>query len=80
MTTVTSERYAQTDEGVWVVGGEAPVPKRWDRDAGLFASHSMLLAARATCDLFRWVEPTGLGALLESVRREGQRPRDPPPG
>jgi hypothetical protein len=25
-TTVTSERYAQTDEGVWIVGGEAPAP------------------------------------------------------
>jgi hypothetical protein len=78
-TTVTSERYAQTDEGVYVVGGPAPTPKRWDRDAGLFASHSMLLGAQATCVLFGWVEPTGLDALLESVRQEGQRPRDPPP-
>ena len=78
-TAVTSERYAQTDEGVWVVGGEAPTPKRWDRHAGLFAAHSMLLAARATCGMFGWAEPAGLGALLEAVRQEAQRPRDPPP-
>jgi hypothetical protein len=68
-TTVTSDRYLQT-EGVFVVGGDAPTPKRWMRDTGLWASHSMLLGARAVSGLFGWAEPVELGNLLKSVREE----------
>jgi hypothetical protein len=74
-TTVTSERYAKTDEGLYVVGGPAPTPRRCERDTGIFASHSMPLAARAACEMFGWTEPSEFGELLDAVRREGQRPR-----
>jgi hypothetical protein len=71
--TATSERYARTGEGVYVVGGPVRSPRRWERDAGLFASHSMLLAARAVCRVFDWTEPPELGELLRAIREEGER-------
>jgi hypothetical protein len=77
MTTVTSERYLRTEEGVYVVGGPAPTPKSWERDAGLFASHSMLFAARATCTLFGRAEPPEPGEFLEAIREEAVRGHDP---
>jgi hypothetical protein len=73
--TVTSERYVRTDEGVYVVGGPAPEPKSWERDSGLLAARSMLLAARAVCDLFGWAEPPELADLLRKVEQEALRPR-----
>jgi hypothetical protein len=76
LATVTSERYWRTDEGVYVVGGQSPAAKPYERDAGLFASHSMLLAARAVCRLFGWAEPTELTKLLAELEQETQRPRD----
>jgi hypothetical protein len=33
--TATSERYLRTEEGVYVVGGPAPTPKSWERDAAV---------------------------------------------
>ncbi len=72
----TSEHYLITDEGI-VVGASTPTPKRWERDAGLFASHSMLLAMRAACRIFGWVEPTELDELLASLAslaKGGERP------
>jgi hypothetical protein len=74
--TATSERYLRTEEGVYVVGGPAPTPKSWERDAGLFASRSMLLAARAVCRLFGSAEPTELADVLKKVEQEAQRPSD----
>jgi hypothetical protein len=62
----TSEHYSITDEGV-VVGRSTATPKRWERDAGLFASYSMLLAMRAASRIFGWVEPTELDELLASL-------------
>ena len=63
----TSDHYSITDEGV-VVGPSMANPKRWERDAGLFASHSMLLAIRAACRIFGWTEPTAeLDELLTSL-------------
>jgi hypothetical protein len=76
-TTVTSERYLQTDEGIFVVGAPAPIPKRWARDAGLWASQSMLNAARAACRLFGWAEPAELAELLVAIQEEGARGPDP---
>jgi hypothetical protein len=64
-TTVTSEHYSWTDEGAVVAGPKSG--ERWERDAGLFASHSMLRGARAACHVFRWDEPTDLAMLLESL-------------
>ena len=64
-TTVVSERYSWTDEGA-VVGGPQS-SKRWERDAGLFASHSMLRGARDACRMFGWTEPPELGELLDSL-------------
>jgi hypothetical protein len=76
LTTATSERYWQTDEGVYVVGGSALTPKPWERDVALFASHSMLLAARAVCVMFGWAEPPELDDLFEKLEHEVQRPRE----
>jgi hypothetical protein len=76
LSTVTSERYWLTDEGVYVVGGASPNPKRYERDAALFASHSMLLSARAVCRIFGWAEPPDVADLLEELGQEVQRPRD----
>jgi hypothetical protein len=64
-TAVISEHYSWTDEGA-VVGGPQS-SKRWERDAGLFASHSMLRGARAACRMFDWAEPPELHELLESL-------------
>jgi hypothetical protein len=72
-TTVTCERWARTGEGVYVVGGPVESPRRWERDAGLFASHSMLLAARAVCRVFDWAEPPELGELLKAIHEESAR-------
>jgi hypothetical protein len=69
----TSEHYSITDEGV-VVGPSTATPKRWERDAGLFASHSMLLAMRAACRIFGWPEPNELDDLLASLAAGGERP------
>lgn len=74
--TATSEHYSLTEDGVVVIGEPATTPKRWERDAGLFASHSMLLGARAGCRVFGWAEPPGLGELLESVASLAQAERD----
>jgi hypothetical protein len=63
----TSEHYSITDEGV-VVGPSTTTPKRWERDAGLFASHSMLLAMRAACRIFDCVEPTALDVERAALR------------
>jgi len=63
----TSEHYSISDEGVVVVGVSTATPKGWERDAGLFASHSMLLAMRAAFRIFSWVEPTELDELLVSL-------------
>jgi hypothetical protein len=74
-TTVISEHYSWTDEGA-VVGGPQS-SKRWERDAGLFASHSMLRGARAACRMFGWDEPAELAALLSSLAslvKDGERP------
>jgi hypothetical protein len=65
-TTVTSERYSWTEEGSAIVSGPS-TNKRWERDAGIFASHSMLRGARAACRMFDWVEPPELHELLESL-------------
>jgi hypothetical protein len=63
--TVTSEHYSWTDEGAVV--GEPQSSKPWERDAGLFASHSMLRGARDACLMFGWTEPPELHELLESL-------------
>jgi hypothetical protein len=81
-TTVTSEHYSWTDEGA-VVGGHQS-SKRWERDAGLFASHSMLRGARDAGRVFGWAEPSELHELLESlaslVGAERVERRDEDPG
>lgn len=66
-TSVTSDRYVLADDGNVVVGGPVTRDKAWERDAGLFASHSMLLAARAACAIFGWPEPEKLETLLNVV-------------
>jgi hypothetical protein len=63
--TAVSERYSWTDEGT-VVGGPQS-SKRWERDAGLFASHSMLRGTRDACRMFGWAEPPELQEQLESL-------------
>jgi hypothetical protein len=70
----TSEHYSMNDEGVVVVGDSTATPKRWERDAGLFASYSMLLAMRAACRIFGWTEPTALDELLASLATASERP------
>jgi hypothetical protein len=62
----TSELYAMPNEEGVVVIGET-TPKGWERDAGLFASHSMLLGTRAACQIFGWAEPAELEELLSRV-------------
>jgi hypothetical protein len=61
-----------SDEGVIEVGGPAAVrDESLARDAGLFASHSMLWAARAACRALGWAEPADLERLLVAVTHVG---------
>lgn len=70
-TTVTADRYVTADDGTVIVGGPATRDMAWERDAGLFASHSMLLAARAACRVFHWPEPSEIASLLTALREAG---------
>jgi hypothetical protein len=71
LSTVTSERYWLTDEGVYVVGGASPNPKRYERDAALFASHSMLHSARAVLPHIRVGRTAGRRRLARRARARG---------
>jgi hypothetical protein len=75
--TATSEHYSLTDEGVVVIGGSTDTPRRWERDAGLLASYSMLLAMRAACPLFDWAEPAELDELLAWLNSLATEPIGP---